>query len=69
LELLDAERAVYRLPKPQRNGTTAALTLTSLELIDQLAALILPPQRYRDRYHARAPAGRARARSGRRVWA
>ena len=37
LELLDAERVVYRLPKPQRDGTTA-LTLTSLELIDQLAA-------------------------------
>jgi len=37
LELLDAERVVYRLPKPQRDGTTA-LTLTPLELIDQLAA-------------------------------
>jgi hypothetical protein len=37
LELLDDEHVVYRLPKPQRDGTTA-LTLTSLELIDQLAA-------------------------------
>ena len=33
LELPDAERVVYRLPKPQRDGTTA-LTLTPLELID-----------------------------------
>jgi hypothetical protein len=30
LELLDAERVVYRLPKPQRDGTTA-LSLTPLE--------------------------------------
>jgi hypothetical protein len=50
LELLDAERVVYRLPKPQRDGTTA-LTLTPLELIDQLAALIPPPRRHRHRYH------------------
>ena len=32
LQLLDAERVIYRLPKPQRDGTTA-LTLTPLELI------------------------------------
>jgi len=38
------------LPKPQRNGTTA-LTLTPLELIDQLAALIPPPRCHRHRYH------------------
>jgi hypothetical protein len=50
LELLDAERVVYRLPKPQRDGTTA-LTLTPLELIDHLAALIPPPRRDRHRYH------------------
>jgi hypothetical protein len=37
LELLDAERVFYRLPKPQGEGTTA-LTLTPLELIDHLAA-------------------------------
>ena len=37
LELLDAERVVYRLPKPQRDDTTA-LMLTPLELIDHLAA-------------------------------
>jgi len=42
LERLDAERVVYRLPKPQRDGTTV-LTLTPLELVDQLAARI-PPQ-------------------------
>jgi hypothetical protein len=50
LERLDDERVVYRLPKPQRDGTTA-LTLTPLELIDQLAALIPPPRRHRHRYH------------------
>jgi hypothetical protein len=50
LELLDAERVVYRLPKPQRDGTTA-LSLTPLELIDHLAALIPPPRRHRHRYH------------------
>jgi hypothetical protein len=48
--LLDADHVVYRLPKPQRDGTTA-LTLTPLELIDHLAALIPPPRRHRHRYH------------------
>jgi hypothetical protein len=47
---LDGERVVYRLAKPQRDGTTA-LTLTPLELIDHLAALIPPPRRHRHRYH------------------
>ena len=50
LERLDDERVVYRLPKPQRDGTTA-LTLTPMELIDHLAALIPPPRRRRHRYH------------------
>ncbi len=50
LELLDADHVVYRLPKPQRDGTTA-LTLTPLELIHHLAALIPPPRRHRHRYH------------------
>jgi hypothetical protein len=50
LERLDDERVVYRLPKPQRDGITA-LTLTPLELIDHLAALIPPPRRHRHRYH------------------
>ena len=40
LELLDAERVVYRLPRPQRGGATA-LTLTPLELIDHLAAQLV----------------------------
>jgi len=48
LELRDADHVVYRLPKPQRDGTTA-LTLTPLELIDHLAALIPPPRRHRHR--------------------
>jgi hypothetical protein len=50
LERRDAERVVYRLPKPQRDGTTS-LTLTPLELIDHLAALIPPPRLHRHRYH------------------
>ena len=50
LELIDAERVVYRLPKPQRDGTTA-LTLTPLELIEHLAALIPPPRLHRHRYY------------------
>jgi len=37
LELLDDERIIDRLPKPQRDGASA-LNLTPLELIDQLAA-------------------------------
>ena len=40
LELLDAERVVYRFPKPQRDGTTA-LSLTPLELIEDLAAQLV----------------------------
>ncbi len=44
LELLDAARVLYRLPKPPRDGTTA-LTLTPLEPIDHFAALIPPPRR------------------------
>ena len=49
LELIGAERVVYRLPKPQRGGSTA-LILTPLELIDHLAALIPPPRRHRHRH-------------------
>jgi len=49
LDLLDAEHVVYRLPKPQRDGTT--VTFTPLELIDHVAALIPPPRRHRHRYH------------------
>ena len=45
LELLDEHRVVYRLPKPQRDGTTT-LTLAPLELIDHLAAHARSPARY-----------------------
>jgi hypothetical protein len=72
LELLDAERVVYRLPKPQRDGTTA-LTLTPLELIDHLVAQLVhrlaaaqaaPPSLPRRARSQRGPAD-----SGHRVWA
>jgi hypothetical protein len=43
-------RVNYRLPKPRRDGTTV-LSLTPLELIDHLAAVIPPPRRHRHRYH------------------
>ena len=46
-----ADQLVYRLSKPRLDGCTA-LRLTPLELIDRLAALILPPRRHRHRYHA-----------------
>ena len=49
LELIDEQRAIYRLPRTQRDGTRA-LSLTPLELIDQLAALIPPPRLHRHRY-------------------
>ena len=49
LELVDAQRVIYRLPRPQRNGTTA-MSLTPLELIDHLADLIPPPRLHRHRY-------------------
>jgi len=50
LEQLEAQRLIYHLPKLQRNGRTA-LSLTPLELLDQLAALIPPPCLHRHRYH------------------
>ena len=43
LELIDEQQVIDRLPRTQRDGTTA-LTLTPLELIDHLAALIPPPR-------------------------
>jgi hypothetical protein len=49
LTQVDAERVVYRLPKPQPDGRIA-LSLTPLELLDRLAALIPPPRRHRHRY-------------------
>ncbi len=45
-----ADRLVYHLPKPGPDGRTD-LTLTPLELIDRLAALIPPPRLHRHRYH------------------
>ena len=50
IEQVNEDRIVYRLPEPQRDGCTA-LSLTPLELIDHLAALIPPPRLHRHRYH------------------
>jgi hypothetical protein len=50
VERLDDEHVIYRLTKPQRDGTTA-LMLTPLELLDHLAALIPPPRRHRHCHH------------------
>jgi len=50
LERIDEQHVIYRLPRPQQDGTTA-LSLTPLELIDRLAALIPPPRLHRHRYH------------------
>jgi hypothetical protein len=50
IEQVNEDRILYRLPKPQRDGRTQ-LTLTPLELIDHLAALIPPPRLHRHRYH------------------
>jgi len=44
------QRLVYHLPKPGPDGK-AALTLTSLEFLDRLAALVPPPRKHRHRYH------------------
>jgi len=50
LESIDEQRLLYRLPKPRPDGPTA-LTLTPLEFIQRLAALIPPPRSHRHRYH------------------
>jgi len=50
LDRIDEQRVIYRLPHPQRDGTTA-LSLTPLALIDHLAAVIPPPKLHRHRYH------------------
>ena len=44
------ERIRYTLPKPGPDGQTS-LTLTPLELLERLAALIPPPRRHRHHYH------------------
>jgi hypothetical protein len=48
LEQVNGHQVIYRLPKPQRDGRTA-LSLTPLQLIDHLAALIPPPRLHRHR--------------------
>jgi hypothetical protein len=50
LERIDAQRLLYRLPKPRPDGCTV-VTLTPLELIQRLAALIPSPRAHRHRYH------------------
>jgi hypothetical protein len=45
----DPERLFYHLPKPTADGRVA-LTLTPLELLSRLAALIPPPRVHRHRY-------------------
>jgi hypothetical protein len=42
LDLVDVQHVVYRLPRAQRGGSRV-LSLTPLELIAHLAALIPPP--------------------------
>jgi hypothetical protein len=50
LQALDEQRLLYQLPKPRPDGCTV-LSLTPLELIQRLAALIPPPRAHRHRYH------------------
>ena len=66
LELLDEQQRHLPAAQPQRDGTTA-LSLTPLELIDHLAALIPPPQAPPPSLPWRARAQRAAACSGRRL--
>jgi hypothetical protein len=44
------ERIRYTFPKPRPDGQTT-LTLTPLELLDRIAALVPPPRRHRHHYH------------------
>ena len=57
IEQVNEDRIVYRLPKPQRDGRTA-LSLTPLDLIDHLVALIPPPRLHRHRYPSRRASAR-----------
>jgi hypothetical protein len=61
LEAIDDEHLRYQLSKPQPDGTTE-LSLTPLELIDRIAALVPPPRVHRHRYQGRARAELAVAR-------
>jgi Fe-S-cluster containining protein len=49
LEQVRDDQLVYRLPKPQADGSTQ-LRLTPLELIERLVALIPPPRIHRHRW-------------------
>ena len=49
IERIDEGRILYHLPKPTPDGQTR-LTLTPLEFISRLAALIPAPRRHRHRY-------------------
>ena len=51
VEQIANDQLIYRLAKPQPDGTTQ-LRLTPLELIDRLATLIPLPRIHRHRYHA-----------------
>ena len=51
IERIDEERILYHLPKPTPDGQ-ARLTLTPLELISRLAALIPAPRLHRHRTQA-----------------
>jgi len=50
LEANDDEHLRYHFSKPQVDGTTE-LRITPLELINRIAALVLPPRVHRHRYH------------------
>jgi len=50
IERIDEEQIVYHLPKPTPDGQTR-LTLTPLEFISRLAALIPAPRLHRHRYY------------------
>jgi hypothetical protein len=48
LERVGEDQLLYRLPKPQADGSTE---LRLVELIERPAGLILPPRTHRHRYH------------------
>ena len=50
LTQVNPDQVIYRLPKPQSDGRTA-LSVTPLERLERLAALMPPPRRHRHRYH------------------
>jgi hypothetical protein len=50
LQQVDDQHITYHLPNAPHDGRTE-LSLTPLELIDHLAALIPPPRRHQHRYH------------------